>query len=85
MKLWVFVASYYLKFCLTILVALEFFFIGIDSLQYAEKFPSAANLIVLFFVYDGLYALNYTLPISLLLGWYSFTSPLSAPTNTPPF
>ncbi|WP_104759784.1 LptF/LptG family permease [Helicobacter bizzozeronii] len=72
MKLWVFVGSYYLKFCLTILIALEFFFIGIDSLQYAEKFPSAANLIVLFFVYDGLYALNYTLPISLLLGLVLF-------------
>lgn len=72
MKLWVFVGSYYLKFCLIILLALEFFFIGIDSLQYAEKFPSAANLIVLFFVYDGLYALNYTLPISLLLGLVLF-------------
>ncbi|WP_281192367.1 LptF/LptG family permease [Helicobacter suis] len=72
MRLWVFVGSYYAKYCLIILLALEFFFLGIDSLQYAEKFPSAANLILLFFVYDGLYAINYTLPISLLLGLVLF-------------
>ncbi|WP_104695764.1 LptF/LptG family permease [Helicobacter salomonis] len=72
MRLWLFVGSYYLKYCLIILMALEFFFIGIDSLQYADKFPDAANLILLFFVYDGLYALNYTLPISLLLGLVLF-------------
>ncbi|MFC3847295.1 LptF/LptG family permease [Helicobacter baculiformis] len=72
MRLWFFVGSYYLKYCLIILSALELFFIGIDSLQYADKFPDAANLILLFFIYDGLYALNYTLPISLLLGLVLF-------------
>ncbi|GMB90524.1 Permease [Helicobacter ailurogastricus] len=72
MRLWLFVGSYYLKYCAIILCALEFFFIGIDSLQYAEKFPTAANLLLLFFVYDGLYALNYTLPLSLLLALVLF-------------
>ncbi|WP_104749391.1 LptF/LptG family permease [Helicobacter cynogastricus] len=72
MRLWFFVGSYYLKYCLIILTALELFFIGIDSLQYADRFPDAANLLLLFFIYDGLYALNYTLPISLLLGLVLF-------------
>lgn len=67
-----FVGYYYLKYVLIIFCALEMFFISIDSLKYVDKFPDSANLVILFFVYDGLYALNYTLPISLLLGLVIF-------------
>lgn len=67
-----FVGFYYLKYCFIILCALEMFFISIDSLKYVDKFPDSANLAILFFVYDGMYALNYTLPISLLLGMVIF-------------
>lgn len=63
-----FVGYYYLKYVLIIFCALEMFFVSIDSLKYVDKFPDSANLVILFFVYDALYALNYTLPISLLLG-----------------
>lgn len=52
--------------------ALELFFISIDSLKYLDQFPNSANLIVLFFVYDFLYALNYTLPIAILLATIVF-------------
>ncbi|PAF45109.1 LptF/LptG family permease [Helicobacter sp. 11S02596-1] len=67
-----FVGYYYLKYVFIIFCALEMFFISIDSLKYVDKFPDSANLAILFFVYDGLYALNYTLPISLLLGLVIF-------------
>ncbi|PAF43448.1 LptF/LptG family permease [Helicobacter sp. 11S03491-1] len=63
-----FIAYYYLKYFFIVFCALEMFFISIDSLKYVDKFPDSANLAILFFVYDALYAFNYTLPISLLLG-----------------
>lgn len=50
-----------------IFLALQVFFVSIDSLKYLDQLPASANLIILFFVYDFLYALNYTLPISVLL------------------
>lgn len=55
-----------------ILIALEFFFVGADSMKYADNFPDSANLVILFFVYDAMYALNYTLPLSLILGGIIF-------------
>ncbi|WP_104697634.1 MULTISPECIES: LptF/LptG family permease [unclassified Helicobacter] len=57
----------YLRFIVIIFLALQVFFVSIDSLKYLDQLPASANLIVLFFVYDFLYALNYTLPISILL------------------
>lgn len=62
----------YLRFILIIFCALETFFISIDSLKYADQFPNSANLIILFFAYDFLYALNYTLPIAILLATVMF-------------
>ncbi|ANV98625.1 permease [Helicobacter enhydrae] len=72
MKTFVFISKNYLRYFLILLVALEAFFIGADSIKYADKFPDSANLIVLFFFNDALYALNYTLPLSLLLGGILF-------------
>lgn len=37
-------------------------------MKYADDFSDSANLVILFLVYDGMYAVNYTLPLSLLLG-----------------
>lgn len=62
-----FVGFLYAKFMLLILCALQVFFIGIDMLKYADNLPESANLFILFFVYDFLNALNYTLPISTIL------------------
>ncbi|MFP6056923.1 LptF/LptG family permease [Helicobacter pylori] len=72
MRLFRFVGWYYFKYFLIVLLALELFFVGIDSLKYADKMPDSANMIILFFTYDILFALNYTLPISLLLAMVLF-------------
>lgn len=57
-----------MKYFFIIFLALEMFFLGADTIKYADKLPDSANLIILFFFYDALYALNYTLPLSLVLG-----------------
>lgn len=67
-----FIAFRFLKSIFVLLVSLEFFFVSIDSLKYFDSFPDSINLIILFFVYDGMYALNYVLPISMLLGFVIF-------------
>lgn len=67
MALFLFVSRYYLKYFLIILAGLEMFFVGIDSIKYVDNFPDSANVLILYFFYGSLYALNYTLPISLLL------------------
>ncbi|WP_390469322.1 hypothetical protein [Helicobacter pylori] len=43
---------------LIVLLALELFFVGIDSLKYADKMPDSANMIILFFTYDILYKMS---------------------------
>lgn len=67
LRLFFFIGRYYMRYFLVIFIALELFFVGIDSLQYADNFAESANLVVLFFAYDFMYAVNFTLPISLLL------------------
>ncbi len=57
----------YLRLFLIIFFGLQAFFVGIDSLKHLDDFPNSANLVILFFSYEFLYAFNYTLPISLLL------------------
>lgn len=66
-RLFLFIAHYYLRYFVVIFLALGLFFVSIDSLQYIDNFADSANLLILFFVYDFLYAMNFTLPISLLL------------------
>lgn len=72
MRAFFFVGKNYFKYFFVIFIALELFFIGADSMKYADQFPESANLIILFFVYDAMYALNYTLPLSLVLGGIVF-------------
>ncbi|RDU71976.1 YjgP/YjgQ family permease [Helicobacter aurati] len=67
-----FIGYRFLKPTIAILFAMEFFFVCIDSLQYIDKMPNAANLIILFLLYDAIYALNYVFPLSLLLGLIVF-------------
>ena len=72
MRAFFFISKNYFKYFFVILIALELFFIGADSMKYADQFPESANLVILFFVYDAMYALNYTLPLSLILGGIVF-------------
>lgn len=67
MKAFLFIGKNYMKYFFIIFIALEMFFLGADTIKYADKLPDSANLIVLFFFYDALYAFNYTLPLSLIL------------------
>lgn len=62
-----FVGFYYLKYFLIIFLGLEGFFLAIDTLKYVDELPDSANLLILFLFYDGIFALTYTLPISLVL------------------
>lgn len=62
-----FVGVLYIKYLIIIFVSLQMFFMGIDVLKYIDLLPDSANLLILFFVYDFLYALNYTLSISTIL------------------
>ncbi len=62
-----FVGFIYIKFIFIIFIALQMFFMGIDTLKYSDNLPDSANLFILFLVYDFLYALNYTFPISTIL------------------
>lgn len=66
--LYKFIASHYLRFILVIFIALQLFFMAIDIMKYADRLPDSANLLILFLMYDFLYALNYTFPIAVILG-----------------
>ena len=59
--------SSYIKNFFILFLALEFFYLGIDLLQYFKKLPDSANLQILYALYTFLNAINYTLPISIIL------------------
>lgn len=63
----IYITVKFLKLFFVILISLLLFFLTIDSLQYSHLMPNSKNLVILFFLYNGMYALNYVLPISLLL------------------
>lgn len=65
--MFLYLSRQYFRLVLIVFSALQVFFVSIDSLKYLDQMPNSANLIILFFVYDFLYAVNFTLPISLLL------------------
>lgn len=66
-RLFLFIAKYYIKYFMVIFIALGLFFVSIDSLQYIDQLADSANIIILFLAYDFAYAINFTLPISLIL------------------
>ncbi len=49
-----------------IFIALEIFYVGIDLLTTYSKLPLSANLQILYTMFQGLYAINYVLPLSIL-------------------
>ncbi|MGX3010625.1 LptF/LptG family permease [Helicobacter sp. 23-1044] len=62
-----FIASLYLKLIFTICLSLQFFFMCVEIVKYADDMPDSANLVVLLFAWIFSYALNFTLPIALIL------------------
>ncbi len=56
----------YLKNFFIIFLALEFFYVGIDTLTNYTKFPDSANLQLLYIVFKTLDAINYSIPLSIV-------------------
>ncbi|QQF52798.1 LptF/LptG family permease [Campylobacter fetus subsp. venerealis] len=56
----------YLKYFIIIFMALELFYIGIDTLTNLKDFPKSANLQLIYLSLTALTAVNYVLPISLV-------------------
>lgn len=67
-----FVAYRYIKPTFVILLALESFFLLVDSMQYFDLLASSANIAVRFLAFNSMYAFNYVLPLSLLFGLIVF-------------
>ena len=67
MKLYVkYAGLVYFKYFFILLVALEFFYVGIDVLTNLKDFPSSANTALLYIALTAAVALSYTLPLSLI-------------------
>jgi len=58
----IFVKNFFIVF-----LALQFFYLGIDLMQNFKKLPNSANLQILYSLYTFLNAINFTLPISLVI------------------
>lgn len=58
----------YIKYFFIIFVALELFYVGIDLLVNLDKMPSSANLKLIYCALTFVIAIEYTLPLSLVLG-----------------
>ncbi len=56
----------FLKNFFVIFLSLQFFYLGLDLMQYLKKLPDSANLQILYALYTFLNAINYTLPVSIL-------------------
>lgn len=61
----------YLKYFFIILLALIFFFVGLDYLQSAKSLPNSANLQLMYVVYKAFYAMDILLPISTIFAMIS--------------
>jgi len=63
----------YIKNFIIIFFALELFYIGIDLLSNYQKLPKSANLEILYILFQGANAINYTLPLSIVFSMIVFT------------
>ncbi len=57
---------HYIKNFFIIFLALEFFYVGVDLLTTYQKLPKSANLQILYTMFQGMYAINYVLPLSVV-------------------
>lgn len=58
----------YLKNFFIIFVALDFFYVGVDILTNYANLPESANLQILYALFQGMNAINYVLPLSIVFG-----------------
>ena len=62
-----YISFIYIKNFLIVFMALQFFYLGIDLMQNFRKLPDSANLQILYLLYTFLNAINFTLPLSLVI------------------
>jgi lipopolysaccharide export system permease protein len=58
----------YLKNFAIIFIALDLFYVGVDLLSNYESLPDSANLQLLYALFQGMNAINYVLPLSIVFG-----------------
>lgn len=58
----------YLKNFFVIFVALDCFYVGVDILTNYANLPESANLQILYALFQGMNAINYVLPLSIVFG-----------------
>ena len=62
-----YISFIFIKNFLIIFTALQFFYLGVDLIQNFKNLPNSANLQILYALYTFLNAINFTLPISLVI------------------
>ncbi|TLD83205.1 YjgP/YjgQ family permease [Helicobacter sp. MIT 11-5569] len=62
-----YISFLYLKYFFFLFASLECFFVAIDLVKFLDNLPNSANLFILLFVYDFMYASQFILPLSLIL------------------
>ncbi len=58
----------YLKNFFVIFIALDLFYVGVDLLTNYNNIPDSANLQILYALFQGMNAVNYVLPLSIVFG-----------------
>ena len=58
----------YLKNFFIIFIALDLFYVGVDILTNYNTIPDSANLQLLYALFQGMNAVNYVLPLSIVFG-----------------
>ena len=58
----------YLKNFFVIFIALDLFYVGVDLLTNYNNIPDSANLQILYALFQGMNAINYVLPLSIVFG-----------------
>lgn len=63
-----YIVKNYLKNFFVIFIALDLFYVGVDLLTNYNNVPDSANLQILYALFQGMNAVNYVLPLSIVFG-----------------
>ncbi len=66
-----YISVHYLKYFFIIMMALVLFLVGFDYMQNAEQLSKSANLILIYLVYRGFFAIDMLLPLALVFSMIS--------------
>jgi len=63
-----YIVQNYLKNFSVIFISLDLFYVGVDLLTNYNNIPDSANLQILYALFQGMNAVNYVLPLSIVFG-----------------